>query len=141
MIGRTFDSYSLDVEKGDLVRYAESAHMTSPLYTDEARARRARYGGLVAAPTYLIVMRILEARVISAFHALIPYETSLDGGSEWSYFEPIRPGDRIDASASLVNLYEREGKLGHMLFATVDIEYTNQFGRVVVKQRDTGIWY
>jgi len=141
MIGRTFDTYSLDVEKGDLVRYAESAHMTSPPYTDEASARQARYGGLVAAPTYVIVMRILEAKVIAAFHALIPYETSLDGGSEWSFFEPIRPGDRIDASATLVNLYEREGKLGQMLFATMDIEYTNQFGRVVIKQRDTGIWY
>jgi len=101
-------------------------------------ARLTRFGGIVAPPTYLIVMRPMVA---ARLRLESPYPKSLDGGTRWTYVEPVRPGDRISATARLANLYEREGRLGTILLQVIDIEYVNQFGQRVVSQRDTHIRY
>lgn len=71
----------------------------------------------------------------------IPYQRSLEGGSDWTYFEPERPIDRLTATAKNAALYEREGSLGRMLFVVTEITYRNQFNESVVQQCDTGIYY
>lgn len=137
-IGTESEAYTFEVEKGDVIRYAQAIGDGSPLFTDEAAARLTRHGGIVAPPTYLIVMRILEPHDVKLRG---PYTRSVDGGSHWTYLEPVRPGDRLTARVKLVDLYEREGSLGPMLFVITEITYVNQFGRVVLVQRDTAIRY
>lgn len=137
-IGVTSGPCTHEVEKGDVICYARATGETDPLFLDEVAARRTRYGGIVAPPTYLIVMRpMLAGRLKLAS----PYPKSLDGGTRWRYLEPIRPGDRITATARLAELYERDGRLGTMLFQVIEIEYSNQHGQRVVAQRDTHIRY
>ena len=65
----------------------------------------------------------------------------LDGGSDWEYLEPIRPGDRITVQSRIADIRESEGRLGPMVFTTIETTYTNQFGQVVARQRATGIRY
>jgi acyl dehydratase len=130
--------YSFDVEKGDMVRFALSTGETNPIYVDEVAARASRYGGLIAAPTFLITMRILQGALLALEN---PLPNSVDGGTVWTYHEPIRPGDRITARARLADLYEKDGRYGRMLFQVVEIRYENQFGQPVVTQRDTYIRY
>ncbi len=137
-IGVASEPCTLEVEKGDIIRFARATGETDPLFIDEAVARRTRYGGLIAPPTYLIVMRPLLAERLNLAS---PYPKSLDGGTRWTYVEPVRPGDRITATATLVDLYEREGRLGTMLFQVIEIDYVNQFGQRVLSQRDTHIRY
>ena len=135
-IGVETEPYSFDVEKGDMIRFAHSTGETNPIYTDEVAARASRYGGLIAAPTYLITMRILQIGLLTLPN---PLPNSVDGGTEWTYHEPIRPGDRITARAHLADLYEKDGRLGRMLFQVVEIAYRNQFDQLVVTQRDVYI--
>ncbi|MFP5331132.1 MAG: MaoC family dehydratase N-terminal domain-containing protein [Acidimicrobiia bacterium] len=138
MLGVESPTYTFEVEKGDVARYAQAIGDDNPLFTDEQLARRTRYGGMIAPPTYLIVMRVLEIGVAPPFR---PLSNSLDGGSEWQYFHPIRPGDRISATSKLADLYERDGSLGRMLFVVTEITYRNQFDEIVVIQRDTAICF
>ena len=70
-----------------------------------------------------------------------PYPANLDGGSEWDYFEPVRPGDRITVTNYLAGVHERAGRLGNMLFMVRETKYVNQFGTTVALQRTTGISY
>ena len=70
-----------------------------------------------------------------------PYPANLDGGSEWDYFEPVRPGDRITVTNYLADVFERQGRLGLMLFMVRETKYVNQLGQVVALQRSTGISY
>ena len=141
-IGVESQPYTFDVEKGDVVRYAQTIGDHNPLFTNEAVARKLRFGGIVAPPTYLIVMRFIESQVANQRALLqIPYSRSLDGGSDWTYLEPVRPGDRLTATARIADLYEHDGSRGHMLFVVTEITYTNQFGEVAVRQRDTAIYY
>jgi acyl dehydratase len=135
-IGVESEPYAFDIEKGDLIRFASSTGETNPIYIDEVAARASRYGGLIAAPTYLITMRILQIGLLTLPN---PLPNSVDGGTEWAYHEPIRPGDRITARARLADVYEKDGRLGRMLFQVVEIAYRNQFDQLVVTQRDTYI--
>ena len=67
-----------------------------------------------------------------------PYPANLDGGSQWEYFHPVRPGDRITVTTMLADLFERPGRLGNMLFSVRETKYVNQFGQTVALQRTTG---
>ena len=65
----------------------------------------------------------------------------LDGGSDWEYFHPIRPGDRIAATSQFASFDVKQGRMGSMLFIGVAIIYRNQFDEVVATQRQNRILY
>jgi hydroxyacyl-ACP dehydratase HTD2-like protein with hotdog domain len=71
----------------------------------------------------------------------LPFTRTLDGGSEWEYFEPIRVGDTITAKAHVADIIERSGRLGPMLITTIEHTYTNQLDEVVATQLTTYIRY
>jgi acyl dehydratase len=126
-----------EVEKGAIIKFAQAIGDPNPLFNDEEAARKSRYGGLIAPPTFLRSMSSGPAKVT----VKSPYPAALDGGSEWEYFEPVRPGDRITVTSYVSDIFEREGRLGNMLFIIRETKYVNQFGKVVALQRGTGISY
>jgi acyl dehydratase len=140
LIGVQSAPYSFEVEKGDLLRFALATGADNPAFVDEAVARSTPNGGVVAVPTYLLVMRGLEHQALAELGWIAP-PRGVDGGSEWTYDEPIRPGDVITATATIEDLVEKHGRSGLMLFQIVKIAYHNQFGHPVVTQRDTRIYY
>ena len=136
-IGVKGQPQAMEIEKGHIKRFADALGDANPLFHDETAARKSRYGGIIAPPTFV--------RSIRASLPPLPFETpfdsSLDGGSVWEYFEPVRAGDTITAVAHIADLYERQGRMGTMLFTVNQTTYTNQFGEVVATQRSTGIRY
>ncbi len=140
-IGLETAPYTLRIDAGDVLRFATMIEAGAPWLVDEAAARSTRYGGLVAAPTYLIVMRQLETWAIAELGITVPFVNGVDGGSDWEYLEPVRPGDTITATARLADYYERETSFGATLFQVFEIVYRDQFDRVVVRQRDTRIFF
>ena len=136
-VGVESEPYVNDVEKGAIIKFARAIGDTNPIYNDEDAARKSRYGGLVAPPTFFRSLRSGEMKVdVSS-----PYPANLDGGSEWEYYEPVRPGDRIAVTTKISNMFERAGRLGNMLFIQRETKYVNQFGNTVAIQRTTGISY
>lgn len=126
-----------EVEKGHIKRFAQAIGDSSPLWTDEAQARKGHNGGIIAPPTFL---RAFEPAPFPE-NVKSPYSRVLDGGSEWEYFEPVRPGDRITVVQRFIDVAERAGRMGPMLFMVREMRYTNQFGQLVATQRATGISY
>jgi acyl dehydratase len=140
-IGLETAPYTLRIDAEDVLRFATMIEAGAPWLVDEAAARATRYGGLVAAPTYLIVMRQLETRAIAELGITIPFVNGVDGGSDWEFLEPVRPGDTITATARLADYHERETSFGATLFQVFEMVYRDQFDRVVVRQRDTRIFF
>ena len=136
-IGVESPPVTIDIEKGAIIRFAEAIGDANPLFNDEEVARQSQYGGLIAPPTFLRSAK--AGRPDLPFD--IPFERALDGGSDWEYFEPVRPGDRITAVAHVSNITERAGRLGPMLITTVVITYRNQFDQVAATQTATSIRY
>ena len=125
------------VAKGDIVRFAEAIEDQNILWNDESVARKSRYGGLIASPTFLRSMR--PERPAIPFD--IPFTRLLDAGSHWEYSQLVRPGDCITAIACIENISQRMGKLGPMLFVLNAITYSNQFSEIVAIERNSLIRY
>jgi acyl dehydratase len=136
-VGVESEPVTYDVEKGAIVKFAQAIGDDNPLFNDERAARATRYGGLIAPPTFLRSMGSGRDRTTVES----PYSARLDGGSEWEYFEPVRPGDRITVTSSVSEIFEREGRLGNMVFIVRETKYVNQFGQLAAVQRSTGISY
>ena len=136
-IGAESEPVSLEIEKGHILRFADAIQDANPLYRDEVAARASRYGGIIAPPAFLRALRMVLPKV----DLNLPLSRILDGGSDWEYYHPVRAGDTITAVTRLVDLREREGRAGRMVFVVHETTYTNQFGQVVAKQRSTMIRY
>ena len=136
-IGLEGAATTTEVEKGAIIKFAEAIGDENPLFNDEVAARKNQNGGLVAPPTFL--RSRLPSRPELPFD--LPFERRLDGGSDWEYFYPVRPGDRITSVARIEDISERVGRLGLMIIMTTVITYTNQLGQVVATQAGTGIAY
>ena len=126
------------VEKGAIRRFAEAIEDPNPIYQEEIQARRSRYGSIIAPPTFLRSIRVEPLPLLLE----TPLNRTLDGGSEWEYYHPVRPGDTITAVTELADLAERTSRtIGAMLIVTNETTYTNQLGQVVARQRRTRICY
>ena len=135
LIGTESEPRVVEVERGAIRRFAEAIGDPNPLFNDEAAARRSRYGGMIAPPTFC---RSLGG---GFFNVPLSLARALDGGSEWEYSEPIRPGDRITVVSKLADIREAAGRMGTMVFIVTETRYTNQFGQLCAIQRSTGIRY
>lgn len=136
-IGKMGEARTHEVERGAIRRFAEAIGDENPLFNNEREARKTPFGGMIAPPTFC---RSLMAPMVEVQLNMSSFR-GLDGGSDWEYFEPIRPGDRITVQTKIADLRESEGRLGPMVFTTTETTYTNQFGQVCAIQRSTGIRY
>jgi acyl dehydratase len=136
-IGQKSPPVQVEVEKGAIIKFAQAIGDDNPLFNDEAAARKSSYGGLVAPPTFLRSL----GQVYPQVPFDLPFHRLLDGGSDWEYFQPVRPGDRITGVAQITDVIERTGRLGLMIISTIVTTYRNQFDEVVATQTNTLIRY
>ena len=129
-----------EIEKGAIVKFAESVDDPNPLWRDEKAARKTRYGGIVAPPTFSAMLRN-DALQDMVFKLELSVKRVLNGGNELEFFQPIRPGDTITVTGKLANIAEREGTVGRMLILIFEYAFKNQFGEVVCIGRNTIIRY
>jgi acyl dehydratase len=127
-----------EVERGAIRLFAQAIGDPNPLFNDEKMARKTRFGGMIAPPTY--VRLLMPAEMPKMDLPNMP-KRLLDGGSEWEFHEPIRPGDRITVIARLADLRETEGRMGTMVVRVTEMRYTNQFNELCTIQRMTLINY
>jgi acyl dehydratase len=137
-IGKAGEARTIEVERGAIQRFAEAIGDPNPAFNSESEARQAHFGGMIAPPTFC---RSLSAAIPDVKLDMGESFRGLDGGSDWEYFEPIRPGDRITVQTKIADLRESAGRLGAMVFITTETSYTNQFGTVCAIQRSTAIRY
>jgi acyl dehydratase len=136
-IGTQSQPRVVEIERGAIRRFAQAIGDPNPLFNDEAQARKTRFGGMIAPPTFC---RSLGGEIPDV-KLNIPQFRGLDGGSEWEYFVPIRAGDRITVISKIADIRESAGRLGAMVFIVAEHSYTNQFGELCAVQRSTVIRY
>jgi hypothetical protein len=123
-IGTAAPPITATVEAGHLKRFADAIGDTNPRWLQEAP------------PTFLVAlappsMHLAEAEEYG--------KGWLNGGNRFEYIEPVKVGDRITATGRVVDVYEKTGSSGSLLFIIFETEYVNQHGRTVARLRGTGI--
>ncbi len=147
-LGRSTEAReSLPVGANEIRRWSMATHYPEQApsrYYDEAAAEKGPWGGLVAPRDFnpfawmqgtdwgIPWMRSIGTE---------PGSRVLNGGQHNLYFERIRPGDVITSRACLADTYEREGRLGTMVFLVTETRWSNQRGALVRIGRNTGIYY
>jgi len=142
LIGVEAPPYLVEVERGDLRRFVEATGETNPLYTDAEWAKRTRYGSLIFPPTFFCPDPIIAAK-LAGLKRPWPFKYSIDGGSEWEFFRPVRVGDTLRLTSRIVDLYEKQGspRTGRMLFTIIEVRCANQRDELVGVARGTAIVY
>lgn len=140
-LGRESEPVTFEVERGDIRRFVEAIEDPNPLYTDERYARKTRYGGIIAPPTFLTAISNRKWVAENVMALDCPLKRILNAGNEIEMFQPIRPGDRITVRTKFVDAFVREGRSGKVLFLVYESTYTNQFGELVARTRGTFVRY
>jgi acyl dehydratase len=124
-----------DLGIGTIQRFATAIADYNPVYWDEEQARRAGYDGVVAPPTLLFevnhnVRGELDPdgflRQLADF--LAPLGLPERAGNDYHMRRPVRPDDVIALRRRIVDVSEKQGKAGTMIFVTSEISYANQHG-------------
>lgn len=139
---------SLPVDANDIRRWAQAIWYPEPPPADQFDAHVAAsgpWGGLVAPrdfnPYAWHPDFHPEAYPWMRGMGTEPGRRGLNGGQRTWYGAPIRPGDIIGSEVTLVNAYEKEGRLGTMLFLVDRAVWTNQHGELVRASERTTIYH
>ncbi len=131
-------SYTGEVEKDMVRKYAQAIGDTNPLYHDESYAKESRHGSIIAPPTMPFIF---------TFKTSLPkLPSSLSGGgaragNSMEFFRPMRPGDVITCTAKYLDIFERDGRSGKLLFKVTEYTYKDQNGEVIAIGKDTSVTF
>lgn len=123
-VGWTGGERVTTVEAGHVRRFCDAIGDDDPRWHEEAP------------PTFVVA---LGSETPPLAEALEYGRGWLNGGDAFEYLEPVRIGDTITSRTSLVDVYEKQGGSGGLLFLITETEYVNQRGRVAVRIRGTRI--
>ena len=132
-IGKRWPAATYEVGAEKIREFANAIGAANPVHQDHEAAKQAGFRDLVAPPMFCVVYSaramgpaILDPEVEMNLAAM------LHGSQEFEWDEPVCDGDVIETTATLKEVYEKDGK-GFYVFESVS---TNQDGKQTVK----GIW-
>lgn len=121
LIGKESPEEVFEVEKGAIRKFAEAIGDPHPAFRE----------GEIAPPTFPTTFRM------GIPGASLDLSRVLHGEQEYRYERPIRAGDRVVCKTRVVDVYEREGRLGKMTFLITEMEGRDEAGRLVFTGRST----
>jgi len=143
-IGKESDPVTFEVDKTACRMFARAVGYTDPVFFDEDHARAQGHRSILAPFGFLghpVYDPNKPQRLGGYFRTDSRFKRILNGGTDVEYFDTVCAGDPLTATPKLVDLSERQGRLGPMLITTTETTYRNQDGKVVAVMRGTGIQY
>lgn len=148
------------VEKGQIRRHIQAVMDQDPVYWDEEYAAKTRFGGVVAPPLFPIhalrpaagtpdpFVRAatdpdFDGSVRGVMKGLVPLPIPLtrvlNGGNKVEVYQLARPGEKIRVKSKYVDIYQKDGRSGPLVFLLTETIYTNQKGETLLKALQTRI--
>lgn len=140
-----------EVTEKEIKRFAYATDDLNGIYLDDACAKSAGLPGIVAPPLSVVVFTredhplgelqedgIGKARGRSVLYQRLPRVVA--GGTEYDFFQHIRPGDVLTSESRTGNVFEKQGRSGPLLFVESVTTWTNQRGEKVAVQRFTAVY-
>lgn len=146
-----FPSFTFEVTEHDIGRYARAIGETDPVYFDEGAARAAGYDGVIAPPFFPYVIRMHAANLVAredlapdgsatADVPPVPTTRAMAGEVGIELGVPVIAGDVITVEKRIVDMYEKQGRSGDLVFVVQEFTFTNQRDELVARERFTRIY-
>ena len=124
---------------------ADATEDPNPLYADREYAQQSRFEGLLCPPlaTWKDIappIGYFGAGQESHFQVPLPFNSyGLNGGSDRQFLRPTYVGDWISRQFRILDIYEKQGRSGPLVFVVRRETQTNQQGQVINTDRHTSI--
>ena len=131
-----------DVGRASIRKFALAIGDLNPQYLDREQAATGPYGDVVAPPTFVCETTQYYGGQVDeeggfTDRVRLPLGQAIRAGNEYVFHQPLRPDDVITARWKIADIYERQGRTGHLVFMAIDIQYTNQRGDLLAENRET----
>jgi acyl dehydratase len=110
-VGKTYPPFEYAVGREKIREYANAVGETNPVHHDRQAAHEAGFRDVVAPPMFAVVYSagavgpaVLDPEIG------IELPRMLHGSQEFEWSEPVCAGDTITTTASVKDLYEKDGK-------------------------------
>ena len=124
---------------------ADAIEDPNPLYVDQAEAESSRFHGLLCPPlaTWKDIappIGYFGAGQESHFQVPLPFNSyGLNGGSDWQFLRPPYVGEWITRQFRVLDIFQKQGRSGSLVFVARRETQTNQNGHVILLARHASI--
>ena len=128
MLGKEFPIGTFEISREMILEFSRASGEVNPIYVDEARAKESEYGDIIASPTFcnLFVNGWEKPDIKLEFG-----DIGFFAGQAIESLAPIRPGDTVEVTSRLKEVYAKTGRSGKMVFAVWETKFDNQRGETV----------
>jgi acyl dehydratase len=135
-IGKTYEPRVYAVGREKIREYAHAVGETNPLYLDLEEARAAGFADVVAPPMFAVVYSVpAMAPIVFDPEIGLNLAMMVHGGQEFEWGPLVVAGDEITTTATVKDIYERDGRGYYVMQSTS----TNQRGERVCRGTWTNI--
>jgi acyl dehydratase len=135
LIGTQQDVLIYRVEEGSIIRYAQAIGDPNPLFNEPEYAKNSRYGRIICPPGFFgWAMKCDDLPALAVVEKLFAAGAPrglLDGGIEYDIFIPVGTGDVLTSTMTIVDITERDTKMGKTMVTTIVTKFINQNGDLV----------
>ena len=126
----TLEPWCYEATRDNIRHYAHGIGDDNPLWCDPAYAAKARFGTIVAPPSFLFACD----RIISGYVGGLPGVHAMWAGADWTWHLPLRRNDEITTQAHMKDLIEHQTKFaGRAVQQVYHVKFTNQRGELVAE--------
>jgi acyl dehydratase len=137
VIGRELDEFPLPVERSKVREFARALRDHDPVYQSDDAAREAGYDGIPAPLTFAAASMHFRDDLQVFADLDLELGRVLHGETTWDYLAPVHVGDELVARRRIADITKRPGRRGgDMTLVTFEIEFVNQHGATVLRERD-----
>ncbi len=125
MIGKEYQSFSVDVEKGRIAQFAKSIGEDNRIYFDEDAAKSAGFRAIPAPLTFPYTITLDAGQSFNVLEDMGVEKTRAVHGSQgFTYHDTIYAGDTISGCQRITDVYDK--KDGALTFIETDTKLVNQ---------------
>lgn len=134
-IGSESPPRTVTAEAGRIRFFAKAIGETNPIYRDEAAAKAAGYRDVIAPPTFVHCLGMMDVEDPFARYKAMGIDLGkvLHGEQHFAYHAPICAGDQLTYRSKISDIYEKKG--GELEFVVTDTAVTNQDDELVAEIR------
>ena len=126
----TLEPWCYEATRDNIRHYAHGIGDDNPLWCDPAYAAKARFGTIVAPPSFLFACD----RIISGYVGGLPGVHAMWAGADWTWHLPLRRNVEITTQAHLKDLIEHQTKFaGRAVQQVYHVKFTNHRGELVAE--------
>ena len=124
----TLEPWCHEASRDGIRHYAHGIGDDNPLWCDPDYAACARYGTIVAPPSFLFA----TSRIISGYVGGLPGVHAMWAGADWNWHLPVRRNDTIATEAWLKDLIPHQTAFaGRAIQQIYHVDFYNQHGELV----------